>query len=340
MVKGNLDKLKVADFDDAWDGELDFTRWLSSDEGIELLSLTLDIGLEAVAREHSIGSLRADLICRDTTEGALAVVENQVGRSDHSHLGKVLAYAAGAGAANIVWIAESFRDEHRAVVDWLNESTADRIRLFALEIEVWKIGNSNPAPKFNVVCQPNDWRKIFKIEADAPSSTASKTNRTAFWTRVLGKMKPDDRIGRPVPRDSAWISFKSKLSGAIRLPASFAEKRGKLRVHLESVGEYSRAYVGLLEEQREEIEAEIGETLDFALKPKGRASTISLERFDVDFADQSKWDDYAQWLVDNLNRFYDAFWGRVDQLDPSEWIDPDEIDVDDTSDDGEIPKDD
>lgn len=333
MVKENLDKLKVAGFDDAWDGELDFTRWLSSDEGIELLSLTLDMGLEAVAREHSIGSLRSDLICRDTTEGALVVVENQIGRSDHSHLGKVLAYAAGAGAANIVWIAERFRDEHRAVVDWLNESTADRIRLFALEIEVWTIGHSNPAPKFNVVCQPNDWRKIVKIEADAPSTPESRPNRVAFWTRVIGQIKPDDPIGRPVPRDSSWISFKSKHSGTIRLPASFAAKMGKLRVHLESLGEHSRAYVGLLEEQREEIEAEVGEKLFFALRPKGRASTVSLERLGIVFADQTQWDDYAQWLVDRLNRFYHALWGRIDLLDPSEWVDPEESVADDTSDD-------
>jgi len=87
----------------------------------------------------------------------LVIVENQFGKTDHDHLGKLLTYAGGKDAAVIVWVAEEFREEHRAALDWLNEHTAGDVHVFGVQIELWKIGNSAPAPRSNVVAKPTHW---------------------------------------------------------------------------------------------------------------------------------------------------------------------------------------
>src|SRR5437588_9064318 len=75
------------------------------------------------------------------------------------HLGQLLTYAAGLDAVTIIWIAEKFTEEHRAALDWLNAVTSEKINFFGLEIELWRIGSSPMAPKFNAVSKSNDWTK-------------------------------------------------------------------------------------------------------------------------------------------------------------------------------------
>jgi hypothetical protein len=111
------------------------------------------------AQERSVGLFRADILCKETTTDNWVLIENQLERTDHVHLGQLLTYAAGLQAVTIVWIAQYFTEEHRAALDWLNEITDERFNFFGLEIELWRIENSPVAPKFNVVCKPNDWTK-------------------------------------------------------------------------------------------------------------------------------------------------------------------------------------
>jgi len=85
------------------------------------------------------------------------LIENQLERTDHTHLGQLLTYASGLEAVTIVWIAERFTEEHRSTLDWLNKITDESFRFFGLEVELWRIGNSPAAPKFNLVSKPNEW---------------------------------------------------------------------------------------------------------------------------------------------------------------------------------------
>jgi hypothetical protein len=59
----------------------------------------------------------------------------------------------------VVWIAETIQEDHRAAIDWLNANTTEDFSFFAIEIELWKIGNSAPAPRFNIIARPNVWNK-------------------------------------------------------------------------------------------------------------------------------------------------------------------------------------
>ena len=81
-------------------------------------------------------------------------------------------YEVITDAVTIVWIAERFTDEHRAALDWLNEVTNSEINFFGLEIELWRIGESNIAPKFNIVSQPNDWTRVIAENRGGSGTTS------------------------------------------------------------------------------------------------------------------------------------------------------------------------
>ena len=150
-----LGRLKKVELREGWVSEAaDFTPWLAQDDNLALLGETIGIELELESQEKEVGPFRADILCKDTTTDQWVLIENQLERTDHTHLGQLLTYASGLNAVSIVWIAERFTEEHRATLDWLNEHTDEKINLFGLEIELWQIGDSAIAPKFNVVCHP------------------------------------------------------------------------------------------------------------------------------------------------------------------------------------------
>src|SRR6476660_4909533 len=165
VILGRLEKMNLRD---AWTSEAGgFTPWLAESENLELLGQAIGIELELEAQEKFVGPFRADILCKDVGSSQWVLIENQLERTDHIHLGQLLTYAAGLNAVTIVWIAERFTEEHRAALDWLNERTDEKINLFGLEIELWRIADSPIAPKFNVISQPNDWSRTVQQAAAA-----------------------------------------------------------------------------------------------------------------------------------------------------------------------------
>ena len=170
----NLGRLKRINLREAWKNEAgDFTPWLAQPDNIKLLAETIGVDLELEAQEKEVGPFRADVLCKDTASGDWVLIENQLEKTDHNHLGQLLTYAAGLKAVTIVWIASKFNEEHRAAIDWLNEITNEQFNFFGLEIELWRIGDSPCAPKFNIVASPNEWSRT--ITGSAASTTLSET---------------------------------------------------------------------------------------------------------------------------------------------------------------------
>ena len=116
-------------------------------ENLSLLGEAIAIELELEAQEKDVGPFRADILCKDTSSDDWVLIENQIERTDHTHLGQLLTYAAGLQAVTIVWVAERFTDEHRATLDWLNKRTDEQINFFGLEIELWRIRSLSGRPK-------------------------------------------------------------------------------------------------------------------------------------------------------------------------------------------------
>src|SRR5262245_60943715 len=181
MTPKNLGRLQKVDLREAWLSECtDFTPWLAQEENLKLLGDSIGIELELESQEKEVGPFRADILCKDTSNDTWVLIENQLERTDHCHLGQLITYAAGLNAVTIVWIAEHFTEEHRAAIDWLNERTDEKINLFALEIELWRIGDSPIAPKFNIISQPNDWSRNVQKAAAVDASETQKS-QLQFW---------------------------------------------------------------------------------------------------------------------------------------------------------------
>lgn len=144
----------------------DFTPWLAADENISLLADAVDLEIAVEETESNVGDFHVDIFATDAITGRRIIIENQLEDTNHDHLGKLITYAAGKSAEIIIWIVKHAREEHRAAVEWLNNNTDEHIGFFLCEIKLYRIGDSAPAVKFDVIEKPNDWTKeLRKVES-------------------------------------------------------------------------------------------------------------------------------------------------------------------------------
>ena len=305
---------------DIWETESqDFTPWLATEENLSILANTLNMDLELEVQETNVGPFRADILCRNADGGDWILIENQLERTDHSHLGQLLTYAAGLHAVTVCWIAERFTEEHRAALDWLNEITDDRFQFFGLEVEVWRIGNSPPAPKFNVISKPNDWSRSVTAmsRSDSENITPTKHLQWEFWSALKKRLEEQRSPVRSVkPPPQSWVRFsigRSKFS----LGAALQSRENWISVHLSMTGPNAKAHFRLLERQREEIEAELGD-LEWRALP-GKKQQIRLLRENTDPMQQEDWPNQLDWMVEKLEGFNKTFRPRLKSLDASDW---------------------
>ncbi len=170
---------RIEDLRSIWQHEAyDFSRWLAEEENISILSETIGIDITLQETESKVGTFNVDLYAFESETNRKIVIENQLEDTDHDHLGKIITYASGKGAEVIIWIVKRTRDEHKQAIEWLNQHTDEKIGFFLIEIELWKIDNSLPAPKFNLVESPNNWAKAMKSN-DALAET--KRLQLEFW---------------------------------------------------------------------------------------------------------------------------------------------------------------
>ncbi len=321
-----LGRLEKVDLKDVWKHEAhDFTPWLASEENIALLGDTIGIDLEVEAQEKNVGPFRADILCKDTANDLWVLIENQLERTDHSHLGQLLTYAAGLSAVTIVWIARRFTEEHRAALDWLNEMTGEEIMFFGLEVELWQIGESPIAPKFNVVSSPNDWTKRVAQGArnvQSAAVTPAKEMQVEFWTAFREQVETRGANFKPTkPLPQHWMNIAIGRSG-VKLSAIASQydsqsgsfDKNEIRVELDLHDDNAKSFFAQLELMKEQIEQELGEPLIW-YNPENKKSCRIYVRTSADLDDRVQWPTYHEWLRTKLDAFQRVFRKRVKELD-------------------------
>ena len=314
---GELIKVPLREF---WEGEAsDFTPWLADEENIGLLGDTIGVELEVEAQERNVGPFRADILCKDISTDNWVLIENQLEPTDHTHLGQLLTYAAGLNAVTVVWIAESFTNEHRAALDWLNKITAEGFSFFGLEIELWRIGDSPIAPKFNVVSHPNNWTKTVS-RISQTELTPAKQLYLEYWTGLRNLLEQRNGVIKPIkPWPRNWLGFGIGRS-KFRLDASASVRDKWICVSLTLRGPDAKPHFHLLEGDRTDIEEEIGAELDWEETEEREQNYIELSMYDTDLADRQDWDRQHQWLCEQLEIFHKVFSPRVKGLDAGDYI--------------------
>ena len=312
-----LRRLQRVELRTVWTNEpAEFTPWLAERENLQILADTLGLELEPGSVEKEVGSFRADIVCKDIGTDSSVLIENQLEQTDHDHLGKLLTYAAGLQAVTVVWLAEGFRDEHRAALDWLNEITHRDARFFGLEIELWQIGDSPAAPKFNIVSMPNDWsRSVARAgrATDDAKLSELRVMQRKYWSGLQDRLRAS---GGPVrgnrkPQPQSWMAYGIGLGG-FHLGAVMNTLEKFLRVELYISSEDANERLGLLERNKDEIERKLGYPLKWGdQSPAARDRRIAHYLRDVDPVDESDWAQQHDWLAKHLNEMHRAFVQQV-----------------------------
>lgn len=324
----NLGTMQKVELREAWPNEAsDLTPWLAQNKNKSLdeLSRTLGLGddLEVTGTEKSIGGYRADLVCQGPA--GTVVIENQLGDTDHDHLGKLMAYGAGERARTVVWIAGRFRDEHRAALDWLNDISEDT-DFFGVELELWRIDDSRPALRLNVVAKPNDWSREAARTRRADERSPTKETQLRYWTafrEVLHSAEGPATPTKALPQH--WMNVSIGRTG-FRLAAGTNSRHSWIRAelylddgHLQKGAGLggANAYFRALEQSREAIERELDLSVNWEDLPDSGSCRVAIYR-NCDPTDESDWPEQHEWLADRLNRLHQVLAPRIKLLEPLE----------------------
>jgi hypothetical protein len=315
-----LGRLTQVELRQAWISEPgEFTPWLARQENIALLGDAIGIELEVESEEKSVGPFRADILCRDTTDRHYVLIENQLERTDHTHLGQLLTYAAGLDAVTIVWVASRFTDEHRAALDWLNSATRSGFNFFGLEVELWRIGDSPLAPKFNVVSKPNDWTQTVREQVAAQMSPNQQLHYD-FWTQFRAFLEARGSAVRTTrPSTNHWTSASVGRSN-FNLSAWNGMRDGRSGVQFEMTGPNAKQRFRLLEQRhRAEVEATLARLgpVEWRLMPEAKVSMVQVLRQGSP-TDRSTWPALNAWMADTLEVMQSLFRPLVKTLDADE----------------------
>ena len=292
-----IGKLKEVDIRELWKHEqYDFSEWLSKKENIENLNEILGLTLVDISKETYVGTYRCDLFAKDETTGIKVIIENQLEISNHDHLGKIITYASGLDAKVVVWIVKEAREEHRSAIEWLNNNTNSNVNFFLIEIHAYKIGNSDPAPMFQVVEQPNDFIKNNKSTNRDESMNKSQSQRIEFWNQfnnvVIERGKPFNI--RKATTDH-WYNIAIGTSDA-HIDITLVNKDSLIGVELYITD--NKELFDKLYSRKDEIEEELGFQLDWRRLDNSKASRIVYHIKGLNFDDHSNYDELMNKTID------------------------------------------
>lgn len=307
---GHLKNLKLKS---VWSHEeRDFTPWLAEESHLAALSEAIGMDLQLDRIEVPVGPYWADILAKDAS-GDYVVIENQFGKTNHDHLGKLLTYGATLGASAVVWIAEQFTEEHRKTVDWLNERTIDSLSLYAVQLEVLQIDDSPPAIRFNIISQPNQVVRAATAAKTSGSLTEVQQTQLEFWTMFQKRLLEKKVIpSSQTPRPQYWFDVALGRSN-IFLSNILDTYAGRIGVRVYIGNQIADAALTQLEKDKVAIESEIGEKLTWNPTPEKRDKIVGLFK-KIDIANREAWPEYCDWLVDHVGKFRKAFMPRIKVL--------------------------
>ena len=305
-----IGKLQEVEIRDLWHHEqYDFSAWLVKDDNIALLNEKLGLTLVDINTEAYVGAYRCDIVAVDETTGIKVIIENQLENSNHDHLGKIITYASGLDAKVIVWIVKEARDEHRSAIEWLNNNTSKDINFFLIELHAYKIGDSDPAPMFQIIEQPNDFIKESKNNKSADAMNKRQSERVEFWTifneHIINRGKPFSV--RKATTDH-WYDIAIGTSAA-HISVTLVNKDSFVGVELYINS--NKALFDKLYEDREEIEKQLGFKMDWQRLDTAKASRILYRINGLNFDDHSNYDALIDEAIDKVIKMKSVFKGRV-----------------------------
>ncbi len=294
-----IEKIKRVKLRDVWEHEaLNFTTWL--EENIDVLNDVLDITLISAEREQAAGRFSVDIVAEDDS-GNPVIIENQLEKSNHDHLGKLITYLVAVEAKTAIWIVSDPRTEHINAISWLNESSG--ANFYLLKIEAIKIGESSPAPLLTLIVGPSEESRQ---AGETKKEIAERyTVRHRFWKDLLELSKTKTKLhANRTPSQYSWISTGA---GKFGLGFNYGVRQHSAQVELyidrgkEKDDENERIFDKLLK-NKDEIEATFGEALDWQRLEGKRGCRIRKEVMIGGYIDEGKWREIHEEMINIMIR--------------------------------------
>ena len=322
MTTPNLAIIERVDLRETWEHEAyDFTPWLA--DNIAELGEALKMNLQFIQKEAPVGSFSLDILAVDLDSNRHVIIENQLGDTDHTHLGQLLTYAAWFDAEAVVWVTREFRDEHRQALDWLNQRTGEDTQFFGVEVELWRIGESLPAPHFKTVATPNDW---VKRQKSAIPVTDGRQTKLCSWRRELIEALRKD-TGLPSRRNieakATWLLIERPIPDIMYAATWRHHNPGvEMIVHREGEGgrDWNQRIFDALEADKPLIEASLvdqekGEWCHWQETEHRQGSRrIVIYRNGNVFEEPELRAEFCDWIVQKLKDFHKVFTPRLRKL--------------------------
>lgn len=314
MIIGKIKKVSLREL---WEKEdRDFTKWL--EENIEYLNEVLDIDISIESREEKVGPFKVDLFGVDNF-GKKVIIENQLEKTDHDHLGKIITYLTNIEANTAVWITSKPTVEHVKSIEWLNEITPDDVAFYLIKIEAIKIESQElAAPLFTVVTGPS--RESKQIGAEKKEYAQRHILRKEFWTQLLEKTKEKTKLHTNVsPSIYSWIGTGAGKSG-IGYNYIITNKYASCEIYLDRGKEFEEPNINKIRfdklfKYKNEIEKEFGSEIKWERLENRRASRISIRFENVGLKDKDKWDELQNNMVDAMIKLEKSFRKYIKALD-------------------------
>lgn len=305
-------KLEPVPLRDVWSHEaLDFTKWLFNN--IEILNEQLGLSLTAIEQEKSVGPFSVDILAEDSG-GRPVIIENQLEKTDHDHLGKVLTYLSNLDAKVAIWISTNPRPEHITAINYLNEIVPQDTNFFLVKAQAFKIGDSKPAPLFTVEAGPSEERtaggKVKKEFAEKDKY------RYEFFEQLLTRCNEKTNLFSNVS-PAGYQNWVNAGAGKMGLGWAMTIMRKAARVELYLAGpdpELIKQRYDLLLSHKPEIEETYGGPLiwDFKEGRKQHYVRIPIDVGGLDDADN--WEDIQDNMIDKIIKLEKALRSHIKDL--------------------------
>lgn len=303
-MASNIGKLSKVDLREIWKNEeYDFSGWLAQEENLVQLSDEIGVSIRLLEKEAGVGKYSLDILAEEEGTGRKIIIENQLEKTDHDHLGKIITYAAGHDASIVIWIFKDITEEHRSAIDWLNENTSEDRLFFAVRIEAWRINNSDPAPKFQVICKPNEWAKVVKHSAESKDLGETDLKKLNFWTK-LKSYAGEKKIGllRQTPAPQHWYNISIGSSEAnTSLTLNTREDSLACEIYIDD----NKQLFTFLKTQKAFIEQQLGAELEWIEAKK--ASRVVQRKVNADIDDEIHLTEQFDWLIERAMAFEKVF---------------------------------
>ena len=298
---------KITDLRSAWKHEAkDFTKWLAKEKNLELLGYEIGLNISLIKTEAAAGDFSVDILAEEAETGNKIIIENQLERTDHDHLGKIITYASGYNAQTIIWIVKEFRSEHKSAIDWLNEHTDEKLNFFGITIELWKIANSPVAPKFNIISQPNSWSKTIRSSTKKGELSETALKQMNFFEGFVSYCNSKEttlNLSNPQPSAPAYYSFGIGITGVwVAIKMNTSKKLIKLVIYFTEKNLYN-----LTKQESEEKANNDFSKIVWDDMPQYKGATVGLDLNNFILDNQNSWGEHYIWLKDNTEKLVKFF---------------------------------